>query len=131
MIGWIREHAPAASTTQLTRAAIAVSVLIVGLAAATLFLTIQNRASLDATRRFEQAQSLSDDVSACRAALTIELLTGPTARALKVASEHGLDSPEYQAAVRPLDPDRAERLAALSRTNPQLFLKVCRTEAPG
>lgn len=128
MIRWVRDHAPAATTEHLTKAAIAVSLLIVGLAAATLWLTIQNGAQLDATRRFEQAQSSSDEITACRASFSALLVTGPTAAALKALSDHGAESAEYRAAVASADPARYIALAELSGTDPDEFLRVCHAE---
>lgn len=127
-MGWIREHAPAATTEHLTKAAIAVSIVIVALAGATLYLTIQNSAQLDATRRFERAQSLSDEVSACRASYSELLVQGPTAAALKAAADKGLDSPEFFAEARKADPERFVRLAELSASDPDRFVRICRRE---
>lgn len=128
MIRWVREHAPAATTEHLTKAAIAVSLLIVGLAGATLWLTIQNGAQLDATRRFEQAQASSDEITACRASFSALLVTGPTAASLKALSEYGADSPQYRDAVAAADPERYIALAELSGSDPDQFLQVCRNE---
>lgn len=128
MIRWVREHAPAATTEHLTKAAIAVSLLIVGLAGATLWLTIQNGAQLDATRRFEEAQAASDEIGACRASLSAILITGPTAQALKALNDYGADSPQYREAVAAADPVRYIQLAELSGSDPDAFLLVCRRE---
>lgn len=128
MINWVREHAPAATTEHLTKAAIAVSLLLVGLTGATLWLTIQNAAQLDATRRFEEAQASSDEIGACRASFSAILITGPTAAALKALNDYGTDSAQYRDAVAQADPARYIALAELSGSDPGEFLKVCHRE---
>lgn len=128
MIGWIRNHAPAATISHLTKAAIAVSLLIVGLAGATLWLTIQNGAQLDATRRFEEAQAVSDEITACRASFSALLVSGPTAAALKALSDYGAESGQYRDAADSADPERYIALAELSGADPAAFLRECHAE---
>jgi hypothetical protein len=111
------------SADQLLRATVVVSVVLVVLVGATLVVTIQSRANLDATIR-------SDEVSACRAAFNAELITGPTAAALKAIADHGIDSREYQAAADSVDVDRYLALTELSRTAPARFVATCKREAP-
>lgn len=120
---WIRGHAPAMSADQLLRATVVVSVVLVVLVGATLVVTIQQRANLDATLR-------SDEVAACRAAFNAELITGPTAAALKAIADHGIESRQYRAAADSVDVDRYLQLTELSRVRPAAFVAACRREAP-
>lgn len=127
---WIRAHAPVASTRALFLGAVLASALIVSLAAANLVVTLRNQAGIDATRRFESTQLESDEVAACRAAFSAELITGPTAAALKAIAEHGIDTPQYRAAADQVDVDRYQELVTMSRIDADRFLEVCRREAP-
>lgn len=117
-VRWVREHAPAPSTDRLIVAAIVVSVLIVGLSSATLVLAWQERNT-------NRTQVRTDEIAACRAAYSAELITGPITGALKALAEHGDKSPEFRAAVQQADEERFVDLAELSRTDPDAFLALC------
>ena len=117
-VRWVREHAPAPSTDRLIVAAIAVSVLIVGLSSAALVLAWQERTS-------SSRQVRTDEIAACRAAYSAELITGPITGALKALAEHGDESTEFRAAVQQADEQRFVELAELSRTDPEAFLDLC------
>lgn len=122
MTHWIRRHAPTLSTDALVRVTALVSVLLVCLAAATVYLTAQGR------WRDERA-ARSDELRACSASFSAELVTGPTARALKAAATYGFDSDEFRTAVAEADPGRFVALSRLARTDPGKFLSICRETA--
>lgn len=115
---WIRSHAATPSNDQLIRATIAVSVLLVLLAGATLYLTAQGRIEDERANR-------SDEIRSCSSSFSAELVTGPTAAALKALADHGADSPEFRQAVDGADPARFIVLAKMSRTDPDQFLRIC------
>lgn len=123
MTRWIKRNAPALSTDNLIRLTALVSVLLVGLAGATVYLTAQGRWG-------DQRAARSDELRACSASWSAELVTGPTAAALKALAEHGADSPEFLAEVDRADPDRFIELARLARTDPDEFVRLCR-KRPG
>ena len=113
-----RRRAPSA---RVVLAAVVVLILLYGLTATIFFGVIL---------RLLDQQSTTDDLAACRSAYSVELVSGPTARALKALGEHGADSPEFRAASDDADPDRLEELVRQSRTDPDAFLRECRAERP-
>ena len=115
---WIRTHAVTPTTDQLIRATVFVSLLLLLLAAATLYLTAQGRLGDERANR-------SDEIRSCSSSFNAELVTGPTAAALKALADHGADSPEFRAAVDDADPQRFIRLAKLTRSDPDEFLRIC------
>jgi hypothetical protein len=121
MTSWIRTHAPALSTDALVRVTAFVSVLLVGLAGLTVYLTAQGRWG-------DQRAARSDELRACSASFSAELVTGPTAKALKALADHGANSPEFRAAVAQADPNRFIELSELARTDPDQFIAICRTD---
>lgn len=118
---WIRSHAVTPTTDQLIRATVAVSILLLLLAAATLWLTAQGRIG-------DQRANRSDEIRSCSSSFSAELVTGPTAAALKALADHGEASPQFRAAVDRADPERFIVLAQMSRTDPDRFLRICRAE---
>lgn len=123
MTRWIKRHAPTVSTDALVRGTALVSVLLVGLAGVTLYLTAQGRWG-------DQRAARSDELRACSASFSAELVTGPTARALKALANHGADSQEFRDAVTAADPDRFIELSQMARTDPSAFIAECRTSPP-
>lgn len=83
MTAWIRRNAPTMSTDNLVRLTALVSVLLVALAAVTVYLTAQGRWG-------DQRAARSDELRACSASFSAELVTGPTARSLKALADHGV-----------------------------------------
>jgi len=116
---WIRTHAVTPTTDQLIRATVLVSLLLLVLAGITLFLTAQGRWGDERANR-------SDEIRSCSSSFSAELVTGPTALALKALADHGADSVEFRDAVDGADPERFIVLAKLSRTDPDEFLQICR-----
>jgi len=119
----IRRYAYAPSTDALVRATVAVSILLVMLTVATLWYTAQGRTAVQGQR--------SDDLRSCTSSFSAELVTGPTAGALKALALHGGDSPQFRAAVDQANPERFKWLAQLSRTDPDRFLRICHEADPG
>lgn len=115
---WVREHAPAPSTNRLVVGAIVVSVLVLSISAATLAVTVSGRA--DDRAREENAR-----ITACRSSLSVRLVTGPTAKALKALALEGADSASFLEAATASDPDEFDRLTLLSDTDPAEFLAQC------
>lgn len=118
---WVRKHAATPSNDQLIRATVVVSVLLVVLSGATLYLTAQGRIGDERANR-------SDEIRSCSSSFSAELVTGPTAAALKALAEHGTESTEFQSAVDQANPNRFIVLAKMSRSDPDEFLRICRTE---
>lgn len=77
-----------------------------------------------------RAQRRSDELRSCSTSFAAELVTGPTAAALKALADHGADSPQFRDAVNRADPVRYIALARLSRTDPAAFLRACRRATP-
>ena len=77
---WIRSHALSPSTDHLVWATVAVSVLLLLLACATLYLTAQGRLG-------DARANRSDEIRSCSSSFSAELVTGPTALALKALAE--------------------------------------------
>jgi hypothetical protein len=113
---WLRYRSHSADP--LVRATALVVVMLVGLSAITLWLTAQGRLG-------DQRAARSDELRACSASFSAELVTGPTAAALKALADHGADSPAFRRAVADADPPRFIRLSRLARTNPDAFLRAC------
>lgn len=123
MTRWIKRHAPIVSTDALVRGTALVSVLLVGLAGMTLYLTAQGRWG-------DARAARSDELRACSASFSAELVIGPTAAALKALADFGAESAEFREAVRSADPGRYIELSRLARTNPTEFIALCRESPP-
>jgi hypothetical protein len=115
---WVKAHAPAPSTDRLIVAAILCSVLIVGLSASALVLGWQQRQA-------GREQARTDEIAACRAAYSAELITGPIAFGLVALAEYGVESDEFRTATKRVNPERFVELAELSRTDTEAFLRLC------
>lgn len=104
---------------------VAVLVITIGtltLAAAAIPTLLDTRAGVDAQRR-------SDEIAACRSAWSVELVTGPTTRALQALARD--DNDAFRDAAAEADPERFEELAVESRLDPEGFLRRCHSEEPG
>lgn len=80
---------------------------------------------------FVRSDNRSEEIASCRSSFSAELVTGPTAAALKALSDFGPDSAEYREAADSADPKRFIALAEMSRTNTGEFLRICRDQTPG
>lgn len=67
------------------------------------------------------------ELQGCRASFAAQLVSGPQAVALKALAQYGVESGEFQAATDQLHPDRNQHLVAMSTSEPETFLDLCRS----
>lgn len=111
---------PSRRTIELV-AAIAVIVVSISAAIASLFVQYVNARALDAKNR-------TDEIAGCRATYRVDYLDAPTGFALLALARD--DRPGYRRAVEKLRPDAYSEVVRRSVTDPDRFLRECRAHVP-
>lgn len=78
-----------------------------------------------ADRLSDRDAARSDRLRACSSTLSVELVSGPQAVALKALADGGLDAPEFKAATDKLQPVRFQKLTRLALADSTAFLEEC------